>query len=460
MAEDGLVHWHEGLFLEPHHMQMMQRRTTEQFRFERRLQRSHPYGLLQCEVSQDELENTRVRLQRLQAVMPSGVVVDVPGNADIPSLDISEAFKAGGAAIDVYLGVPLWFPTRANSADPSIPDPWTLKCIYRVQGTESADENTGDNVKPVLVRRINARLLLEGDDRSELEVLPLLRITRAAEAEAGRPEADKSFIPPCFSLSGSKVLSDMVQDLANQIEANRRELVAQLSRDSFSVDTVRGVQIEQLLRLKTLNRSCARLSGVLKVPGISPFDVYLELAGLLGELAALQPDLDPFDVPAYEHDRPGDTFPQLCDNIRALLRGAVAARYLREAFALDADIRAFVASITDEALSLANEYYLAVKTRDDPRALAALVEDPDRFKLLPKSRAAKRVRGVRLAEERHPPLEFPAEVGLHYFRVMRDEKPKVWEQIVREKAMAVTWRGLDASDFGLTLYMTVPEVTA
>lgn len=123
MAEDGLVHWHEGLFLEPHHMQMMQRRTAEQFCFERRLQRSHPYGLLHCEVSQDELENMRVRLQRLQAVMPSGVVVDVPGNADLPSLDIGEAFKAGGAAINVYLAVPLWFPTRANSAEASIPDP-------------------------------------------------------------------------------------------------------------------------------------------------------------------------------------------------------------------------------------------------------------------------------------------------------------------------------------------------
>ncbi|MHC4199099.1 MAG: type VI secretion system baseplate subunit TssK [Planctomycetota bacterium] len=457
MAPSGLVHWYEGQFLEPHHMQMMQRRSAEELSFERRLTRCHPYGLLDCEVSEDDLANMRVRFRRLLAVMPSGVVVDVPRNADPPSLSIGETYREGDAPLTVCLGVPLWYGDRANSVEADVPNPWTFSCIYRVQEVESADENTGENVKPVQVRRINARLLLEGDDRADLEILPVLRIHRAAGDEGGRPEADKSFIPPCFALSGSSVLSGTVQDLTNQVEANRRELVAQLSRGSFSVDTIRGVQIEQLLRLKTLNRFSARLSGMLTAPGLSPFDVYLELAGLLGELAALQPDRDPFEVPAYDHDSLGDVFPALCEAIRLLLRGPVAARFLRETFALDPDKRAFVASITDEELSLANEYYLAVKTREDPRALATLAEDPDRFKLLPLSRAKRRVRGLRLAEERHPPLEFPAEVGLHYFRIMRDKTPKIWEQIVREKAIAATWRGVEASEFSLTLCMTVPE---
>ncbi|MHC4249806.1 MAG: type VI secretion system baseplate subunit TssK [Planctomycetota bacterium] len=455
----GPVHWHEGLFLEPHHLQMMQRQAFEGLAFERRLGRAYSYGLIDCEVSQDELENLHVRLQRLQAVMPSGVIVDVPGNAEVPALDVREAFSSGDRALTVYLGVPLWYAGRANSVDPKSPDPWHTKRHYRVDEVETPDENTGENARPVLVRKVNARLLLEGDDFSDLESLPLLRLVRSGEAgSGGRPEPDSSFVPACYAMGGSPALHGMLQDLANQVEANRRELAVQLSRGGFSADTIRGVQIEQMLRLKTLNRFSARLPALARHPATAPFDVYLELGELLGELAALQPDRDPFELPAYDHDHPDATFPPLCEKIRSLLRGPTVASYLKEAFTSDPGGKAFIAALSEEQISLAGEYYLAIETREDPRAVAKLAEDPDRFKLLPKSLIKKRVRGVRLAEERHPPLEFPADSGLHFFRLMSDESPKIWEQILREKAIGVTWRGIGSSDFGLLLCMTVPEV--
>jgi len=454
MLSGGLVHWHEGLFLEPHHLQMMQHQMLERLSFERRLGNAHPYGLLNCEISQDELENLHVRFQRLLAIMPSGVVVDVPGNAELPLLDVREKFKAGNASVTVSLGVPFWYADRANSVDQQSSDAWQVKSLYRVQEVESADENTGQNPRPVQIRKINARLLLEGDDASDMEQLPLLRIVRAGD----RPAADEAFIPPCYSLSGSSVLSGMVQDLANQVEANRRELVVQLTRGGFSAEAIRGLQIEQLHRLKTLNKFSARLPALARAPGLSPFEIYLELGELLGELAALQPDRDPFDLPAYDHDHPDQTFPALCDNIRAMLRGEVGASYLKESFVLDADSRAMFVELSEEDLSLANEFYLSVKTGQDPKALAKLLEDPDRFKLLPKSLIKRRVRGVRLAEERHPPLEFPAETGRHYFRLMRDESPKIWDQITREKVLGATWRGIEDTDYSMMLCMTVPEV--
>jgi type VI secretion system ImpJ/VasE family protein len=437
---------------------MMQHQVLERFAFERRLRQSYPYGLVDCEISQDELENLHVRFQKLQVVMPSGVLVDVPGNAEVPALDIREAFSSGDKALTVYLGVPLWYAERANSVDQGESDPWHSKRHFRVHEVEAPDENTGDNARPVLVRKVNARLLLEGDDFSDLEVLPLLRLVRAAGSDGGRPEPDSSFIPACYAMKGSPILQGMVQDLANQVEANRRELTVQLSRGGFSADTIRGVQIEQLLRLKTLNRFSARLPALMRQPVAAPFDIYLELGELLGELAALQPDRDPFDLPAYDHDDPGGTFPQLCESIRSLLRGPTVASYLKETFVGDPEGKAFYVALSEEHVSLANEYYLAIETGEDPRAVAKLAEDPNQFKVLPRSMIKKRIRGVRLAEERHPPLEFPADSGLHYFRLMRDESSKIWGQIVREKALGVTWQGIDKSDFGLLLCMTVPEV--
>ena len=74
-------------------------------------------------------------------------------------------------------GVPLWFAARANCVNPGQSVDPRAKILYRIAETEVADENTGENVKTVLHRRVNARLLLENEDRSDLEVIPLLRVT-------------------------------------------------------------------------------------------------------------------------------------------------------------------------------------------------------------------------------------------------------------------------------------------
>jgi hypothetical protein len=57
-------------------------------------------------------------------------------------------------------------------------------------------------------------------------------------------------------------------------------------------------------------------------------------------------------------------------------------------------------------------------------------------------------------------VELPAQVGLHYFRVLRSESTRLWERIEQEKSVAVRWPGIESSDFGITLYMTVPDTEA
>ena len=79
---------------------------------------------------------------------------------------------------------------------------------------------------------------------------------------------------------------------------------------------------------------------------------------------------------------------------------------------------------------------------------------------MPQSLAGQRVFGVQLAQELYPPVELPAQVGLHYFRVMRAESERMWNRIAQEKAVAVRWPGIDSTDFEVTLYMTVPDTEA
>jgi predicted component of type VI protein secretion system len=198
------IHWSEGLFLQPHHLQRMQRYLSTRVGDERRRFVPYPYGVVDARLSRDELENKRIRFDRLHVIMPSGLEVNYPDNAELPSLDIAQSFAKGSGSFNVFLGVPLWQNARANTVSPDTTTDTRAKLIYRIGEAECVDENTGENPKPVQVRKINSRLMFEQEDPSDMELLPLLRIVRAAGEDVGMPKEDPEFVPPCLLLGGSR----------------------------------------------------------------------------------------------------------------------------------------------------------------------------------------------------------------------------------------------------------------
>lgn len=455
---DAQIHWHEGLFLQPHHLQRLQKGMRDLVYHSRRLSSPYPYGVVEASISRDALENMRVQFERLRAVMPSGLEIDFPGNTELPSLDIKQAFAKGTGSFRVSLAVPTWFSARGNTLRAGDGADSRAKLLYRVGEIECTDENTGENPRPIQVRLFNARLLLENEDTSDLEVLPLMRIVRAAGAQVGMPQQDPEFVPPCMVLAGSQALSELVSDLVAQVEASRKALVLQVSAGGFSVDTMRGVQFEQVMRLRTLNRFSGRLPSMIAAPAITPFALYLELRELLSELVALHPDRDEFACEPYDHDDPYNCFSDLSTRIRPYLKGSVQEKFISVDFKDSNGVLA--APLKDEHFTLPNAYFLGIKTSQDPIGLARYVEDEDKFKLMPQSLARSAIRGIKLKWERQPPLGLPAQANLHYFRLDRTGNERRWDQIQKEKTAVVVWemqqQSIDRAEAAFTLYMTVP----
>jgi type VI secretion system ImpJ/VasE family protein len=461
MAVTGHVHWHEGLFLQPHHLQWMQRQFLEQTWAERRLGFPYPYGVVEALPSADALANMVVQFDRLHVVMPSGLEVVVPDSADLPPLDIRQAFQTSSGGFTVSLGVPKWYPGRANTLSQDGHADYRTNRLYRVAEVESADENTGDNSQPLMVRRVNARLLLDGDDKTDLEHLPVLRVLQSTGEEKSLPRLDPEFIPPCLVMGGSPYLRELSRDIANLVEARRRELSNRMQRTGFSLDAIRGIQFAQLLRLRSLNRFAGRLPAIARAPGITPLDLYLELRELLGELAALQPAPDLFEVAPYDHDRPAVPFAELSRKVRHFLPPEDTGSVMK--VDLVAAEKMLTADLNDAHLTKPNEYYLAVLSKQDTRDLVKLVEDADRFMVMSRRHVRATVWGVKLVEERNPPPQLPKPAGLTYFRMVPNENPhsqRMWQFIKDEKAVAVTWRGMESSDYKMAIFMTVPQVEA
>lgn len=459
------IHWHEGLFLRPHHFQYFQRQIEDLVHSERSLAWAYPYGVIEAKLSNDDLENFRLRFDSLKVVMPGGAVLSFPENTEVPSLDIRNAFSSNPKGFTVYLGLPLWVKDRSNVIDDENIGGSRVKIRQRVarETPEVPDENTGGNHQPIQVRRFNAMLLLDGDDDDDLDKIPLLRITHDASREEPFPRRDPNFIHPCLLLSASATLREMVRDITAQILSVREQLANVVARGSES-STIGKLQLEQTLRLRSLNAFSAKMPSLLEAGDgaarIAPLAIYLELRALLAELMALFPERGDFNITPYRHDDPYSSFQAVIAQIRNYLHGAVAPDYLKIEFeAAEDDIQYL--TLEDKHLSEPNAWFLGIRTDLEPSRLVELVEDTDQFKLMPRSYMERAIRGVVLKEERFPPLELPAETGRYYFRLQTTQSHRIWDEVTREKEMVARWSLTnEVADLKLTLFMTLPQGSA
>jgi type VI secretion system protein ImpJ len=355
--------------------------------------------------------------------------------------------------LEVLLAVPLWGRNRANafplgeSADPRV------KLLYIPdEAREVADENTGENPQAVYVRKVNARIVLKGDDLSDMEFLPLLRVIRAAGQDAGEPRQDPDFVPPCLLLRSSPVLHDLARDLVAQLNASREQLQVKAATGGLGLE----VKWELTLRLTTLNRFCASLPSLIGEGIIPPFLLYLELRELLGELLALHPAEPLFECRNYNHLDPLPAFKELDQKIRAKIRVGREKEPWRTG--LSGEPGRLRADLEPKHFEQPTAYFLGIKTKVDRTKLVLYATDGNKFKLMPRSLEQAAIFGLELKEENTPPLELPGANDLYYFRLVPDSNRRRWDQIKADKAISLVWNNteLDLSDAAIALFMTLP----
>src|SRR5258708_37833054 len=93
------IHWQEGLFLKPHHLQRMQKSVEDEIASERRLAWAHPYGGIEARGLRGGMGNKRIRFYKLRAVMPSGLGGNFPAAGGLPPPGITPPFFEGGGTV-------------------------------------------------------------------------------------------------------------------------------------------------------------------------------------------------------------------------------------------------------------------------------------------------------------------------------------------------------------------------
>src|SRR5438552_3397319 len=110
------VHWHEGMFLRPHHFQAVQRHWAHLLQLNGKWDQHYNWGLRSIEIDLDALANYRGVVRSLRARLRDGTLISIPEDGLLPVVDLKAAFERENA-VTVFLAVPLLQLGRANISD-------------------------------------------------------------------------------------------------------------------------------------------------------------------------------------------------------------------------------------------------------------------------------------------------------------------------------------------------------
>ncbi len=431
------VHWFEGMFLRPQHLQLFSRHLNALVADAGTMGHPYPWGLADIQIATEQLEAFTFALDRCDVVFPDGTRGSMPTTLRVNPRDCRAAVDQSDGEVTVHLGVRLLAEGEANTrAEDELEKATSAEGSRYIQGTvELSDENLGGPAHPVQTRALNGRLFFGDEDREGYATVPIAMIRRAGYGRSA-PELAREFIPPLVNAWAWPTLTQLVHGVAKRVEAKLRFLQAEVSDGRLSLDTVGIGAWQALFKLQIVGSFMHVLRQIVSLPSAHPFPVYLELTRLAGELSIFEErGAEGVNVPLYDHDRLGECFHAVVYTVEQLLEKILSGQFIRVDFSVENEL--LVAGLQAEWLSGASEIYLCAETDMTDRQLLTRLETvkigaPDDIQLL----IARRLFGLDLELLRRTPGGLPSRGNLHYFSIARDGI--YWQEVERRSSLAIS----------------------
>jgi type VI secretion system protein ImpJ len=440
------VHWYDGLFFWPHHMQTAERLLFHQMGQGQRWNLHHNWGLRAADVDLEALANGRFVVRSLQARLPDGTLVAVPDDGSIPPLDL-KATLAKNASVRILLAIPRLrlgqVNAAANNGVPAEPAdaPPPPAARFQIDEVELEDENNPDNAQQIQVRWLNLKLLTSVESQAGFEVLPIAQVKRADTPEA-RPELDRNYIPPLLACDAWRMLqADILQVSFDRIGKKLEKLAAEMVTRGISFDTRHYGAPKRVAQLQVLNEAAAVLTNLAFVAGVHPLWAFVELCRIVGKLAIFGPTRQLPPLPPYNHDDLGGCFWRIKVHLDDLLDQVAEPMYQEQPF-VGEQLRMQVL-LKPEWLQPVWQMFVGVRSPLDTEEIVRMLRR--RGPLDMKIGSANRVddifdRGEAGLEFTHItklPQALPAEPGLTYFQIVRETQLDEWSNVEKSKTLAI-----------------------
>jgi type VI secretion system protein ImpJ len=432
MSKYRKIVWNEGMLLTPQHFQQWDNYHEELLQSRIRSIAPFEYGVLELAINHDAIANGNFQLTLCRAVMPDGLLVNVPDADGAPDLrPVAEHFRAEAEKLGVFLAVPAKKMGEANfQASGAAPEP---NLRYFQEGALVRDETSGTNEQPLAYAKSNLRIVFEDEVRDGFSAIKIAEIARTP---TGQLRISEEYIPPLLNVSGSRWLADMLRQMVEILITKSSSLGEQRRQRQAGLADFTTSDAGVFWLLHTVNSAIPAMSHYFHAPLVHPERLYLEMAGLAGKLMTFSTDHHPKDIVRYDHDDLYLTFYALSRQLRLLLETVIPSRCVPIPLEKVRDAL-YVGRVEDERLLKDAAFYLAVRSSIPE---ARLIEGVPRVVKIASRDVIDTVigsalPGVGLALSNPPPAPIPARVGFKYFQ-LSSEGP-YWEGIKGSKVLAV-----------------------
>lgn len=442
------VFWEQGLFLQPQHFQLEQHQRQAGLGEVLGLLQPWFWGVRRLRINEAALANGSLELAELDLLLPSGERVVLGENATLPPRPFQAAWTTPEIPLAVSVGLaPFKFggSNVARTGNPAdAPESVRFTTPY---APDQVPDMHGDGPRAdVRTLRYNLRLCFDNEG-PELERIPLARLIRDGE----RVQVDNHFAPPCVDLHAVPALVTLVRDIRDTLLSRSRQLeeykiVAGDARDTgnMAASSLQGVTLFCLLSL--LCRHAPNLEQLLAVPSMHPWQVYVAVCRLVGELSVFSASLSPLGetpqgdkaLPAYDHRDLYTCFAAAASIVSRLVDTLVVGPAYT--FVLEPRQGQMSTVMPQEARSNSYAYWLLLRSAH-VKNLEELVQRVG--KLAPTASiagiVARALPGIRLSLAAQPPAGLPRRLDTLYFMI--DQTDPLWQQVLQQGEIAFVLPG-------------------
>jgi type VI secretion system protein ImpJ len=442
------VLWSKGTFLTPQHLQVQDRFIESLLSFRTDALHYRPWGFSRLKMDHEALAGGAAAIQEAAGLFPDGTPFDVPGGDAAPKAKpLEEFFQPGQKTVDLYLSLPEYREGTVNISTPGR----GLETRYLAETETFRDENNGLTERIVQVAKKNLRLVVEGENR---QGQVLLRIARVRRTEADVLEIDPSFVPPLLDIRASDPLMRRARRLLEVLSA-KSSMLSQLRRQkNQSLAEFTVSDIANFWLLYSTNAHLPTLRHLYETRGGHPEALYSLLLSLASVLTTFSLEIQPRDLPAYDHDELGVCFGELEQKLFHLLETVVPSNFISLPLKL---VRPSIygVSLDDDKYLKNTRMFLAVTANVDEAELIA--RGPQLIKLCSANHIEHLVRqalpGVPLIHQVAPPSSIPLRLNYQYYSL--SQSGLAWEAIVRSRNIAAYVPG-DFPEVQLELIIVLP----
>jgi len=422
--------WHQGLFLQPHHMQYLDLHHREFATSLASKTRPYFWGLIDFELDVEALASGAVQVKRLCALFPDGSSVTYPDNAILAGRNFEAAWVDRKQPLPVYLALKRCSNTEPNVTQVSnVLDANTARTRYVTlsSGVETSDQLLASGAATLKPMDYVLKLCF-GAERDSMDDYVFLQVAQVVQ-EGKEFRLDENFIPACINIGASRVVNSILLTLKNNLLGRARLLESYKSAGAGDHGGLSGAVVTNRMALMVLARYIPLFTHFIDAERVHPFDVYGVMRQLAGELSTFSSKLDigleagegDLRVPAYDHHNLSDTFRIAIETIGQVLGELTVGPEMLVALKRE-DASKFVGALPKEFFDRKHSVYLMVRTREPFKDLL------DSFLNYSKLGATGQVDvyarralpGVNLLHLQGKPIGVSGQPNANYFMVERD----------------------------------------